>query len=466
MQALMKKFRVNGIATRGKVVTLFEYEYLPYRELGLHANHPYVLRLTEMNERAEREIIRLERGGIRATQFVGAIRAGSLSLHVLPKIDYEGVPESGDGDVRLSERSATSNLVHMLSYARDLKLRNQDVAALSSGRSDWLEVMTKLFATDLHIQMQRGMSRAYVRIAESLPVMRGRWDVTGQLARRPHVKHLFDVVYDEFSEDTPLNRVFRFVIERLMRRTRDVETRRKLRDLENWTTDVRSLPEVTREDLQRAATSISSLNQRYRVAFNLAHMFIEDEMLRLSSGSTDAYAFVFDMNELFEEFIARFVESHRDEVLPDGWKGALIDVQSKGNAKYLLKRIGDGKDYSRLKPDLRLESVTGGTALVLDTKYKPLKQTRRKSGVSPGDLYQMLAYANRFRCPRTLMLYPRQRGRASVRDEYEAYVTGVRLLVATVDLQRPLDSPTNLATELREIFEKLLGGKQIYGQTI
>lgn len=440
----------DRLSPMAPTVTLFEHEAVSYDDLGVHADGQFVGDLERVNTALGEDLVRLGRKQLRATQFVGVIRTGSLTLQVLPKIDYEGSSDLGGEALERAERSAAENLLRMLSYTRDLKVREQDVASLASRRSDWLEILTKLFARDLHAQMQRGMSRAYVRVEDTLPVMRGRWNVTRQLARNPHVRHLFDVAYDEFSEDTALNRVFKFTVELLINRTRGADTRRLLRDVHDWMLDVSSVSRVTPEDLDRAEMGLTRLNQQYRVPFNLARMFLENETLQLSSGLRDVYALVFDMNRLFEEFAARFVERHRDEILPIQWESARIETQSKERAVYLARRVADERDQFRLRPDLLFKSAQGETLLVADTKYKKLTIDGKKS-ISSGDVYQMLAYATRFECPRVLMLYPQQRGQSRKRYEYEIYGTQHSLFVATIDLHQPLDNASKLVAELKEI---------------
>ena len=61
--------------------------------------------------------------------------------------------------------------------------------------------------------------------------MKGRWQIEQQIRRKPHVRHRFDVIYDEFSPDTPLNRVFRYVIDALLLITQDAQNRSLLLDL-------------------------------------------------------------------------------------------------------------------------------------------------------------------------------------------------------------------------------------------
>ena len=51
---------------------------------------------------------------------------------------------------------ATRNLLHMLSVAGQLPVRDQDIAHLLKRASDWFEVLTRLFAMRMTEEWQRG----------------------------------------------------------------------------------------------------------------------------------------------------------------------------------------------------------------------------------------------------------------------------------------------------------------------
>ena len=119
-------------------------------------------------------------------------------------------------------------------------------------------------------------------------MMRGRWEIGRQLTRRPHVRHRFDVLYDEFSSDTPLNRVFRHVVDRLLPRSWNLGSRRMLGDLRDWMSEV-SREQIATHHLDRAAASLTRLNSRFSTAFNVARMFVENEALRLTAGTKEEH---------------------------------------------------------------------------------------------------------------------------------------------------------------------------------
>jgi 5-methylcytosine-specific restriction enzyme subunit McrC len=89
--------------------------------------------------------------------------------------------------------------------------------------------------------------RTYQVVEDELPVLRGKWRIAEQL-RRPYRQHVFPVAYDEFTADNSLNRVFRFVLERLWRLTRDSGNRQMLGELRQWMEEVTVLPHVTAAD--------------------------------------------------------------------------------------------------------------------------------------------------------------------------------------------------------------------------
>jgi 5-methylcytosine-specific restriction enzyme subunit McrC len=449
-------------------ITLFEHQACSYDSLGWSAAHPALSEIEKLNESCGDELLRLGRRELRASHFVGVVRTRNTTIQILPKIDYDpgGSAEARGGSARLkAEHSATQNLLYLLSYTRDLQVREQEVTPLLAQRSDWFELLTRLFAADLHGLVRRGIDQSYVPVEETLPVMRGRWDIGRQLTRRPHVRHLFDVAYDEFSPNTLLNQVFGHVVGRLLARTQNLRTRRMLRDLRDWLSEVSDPEVITSSHLDRAAAGITRLNERFSPAFNLARMFLESEVLRLSAGPKDAYAFVFDMNVLFEEFIARFISRYKRRILPPEWDTASFETQGRGNPLYLAERLPKRERAFRLKPDLLLKRSSGETLLILDTKYKRPGMSGGQPS-SPEDVYQMLAYATRLGCPRVVLLYPQPAGATSTRREYEISESRMRFIVATVNLRRPLSDPSPLIDELGEVlrpFARSAEGKVVIG---
>jgi 5-methylcytosine-specific restriction enzyme subunit McrC len=444
-----------------RAVTLFEHQYISYERLGIIAqktSQQAVLdELERLNTSAGREILRLERKGLRAGSVVGVLRVGDLNIQILPKIDY---PIDRDGLITCAsfpEESAAHNLLTMLSYAYDLPLIEQDLVDVDIRGARWFDLLTRLFVAQLHRQALSGLSQGYLTTRAVLPVMRGRWDVQRQIQHSGQPRHTFDVIFDEYSVDIPLNQIFRFVLEKIYPLTSDPQTRQMVDELRRWFDPVTLLPQI--ETSLVDSIVFNRLNERFHAAFSMARLFLSGEIIQMTTGSLRACAFLLEMNALFEQFTAAFIERHRKAILPPGWQQATIHRQSKGINLYLAQ--SESNNILRLRPDLLL-TLPGQTdpQLVADTKYKLLNPVQPGLGADAVDFYQMLAYAVRLKCPRGLLIYPQAAGSHPLLRHFMVKSAEFCVTIATINLHARLDSPGNLIEELRGIFKFVISDPQ------
>ena len=436
------------------LITLFERQAIPYQALGLQANDPLLEALDRLNQSAGVELIRLERKGLRATQFVGVIQAGGRTIQILPKIDCDPDASTdavvGSLSYERAAASAAQNFMRLLIHARKLKLHNQTLATLSSGRGVWLEMLTRLFAVELLTQLQQGFHQDYIRREDLLPYVRGRWNIARQFVRQPNLVQGLDVSYDDYLPDTLLNRVFRLAVDRLQRIAREAQNRQMLADLESWLQPVQLLTQLSAADLNRV--EFTRLNERFYPALQLARLLLEGQTVQLLAGGQRAFAFVFDMDRLFEQFVASLLHTHAQRVFPEAWQELHIEFQGGKIKKHLIQPPNPSENpLFPLKPDILL-GLPGMPRLIIDTKNKvlPLRQPYR--AVAESDAYQMLAYSTQFRCPNILLLYPRTLGAAETPPQVlSVEQTSIRLFVATLDLHQPLDRFDRLIQEFRSI---------------
>ena len=424
------------------MTTIFEYDFTAgfdwtERDLAVIEQLQRVLGvevLRAATRRGQREL--------QATQYVGVFRLGGRTVQVLPKMF-----RSEDED---KATKATRNLLYLLEYTGQLVVRQTAVTQLMKNNLDWFEILTHLLASNLREEWQRGADRSYQTFEDVLPVLKGKWQLLKQL-RRPERQHLFAVAYDEFSADNSLNRIFRYVVERLWQLSRDTTNRRILGELRHWMEEVTLLPSVTANDA--SFVPITRLNQRYEPLLNLARLFLDNSSLQLLAGDLAAFAFVFDMNKLFEAFIVNFVRRHRDEILPAELQSCELIPQASTTILHLA-HTGNGEPVFRLKPDLAFRNGNR-FPLLLDAKYKQLKPTDRKLGVLESDFYQMHAYAYRYHCPRVLLLYPQTADIAQpLQTEFTLEDSKRVIVAATIDLQGDLSKSQErdkLKTRLKTI---------------
>jgi len=428
-------------------LTLFEHESTPF---DWDARHCALLERMRgaFGSDVLRPIVQGRTKKLQAAQYVGVVRLGNRTVQILPKI-YQ-LSEATDEKVRAKE--ATRNLLQMLEAAGQLPIREHAIAPLLRRGRDWFEILTRLFTSHLLEEWLRGGYRTYHTVRNDLPVLKGKW-LIGEQLKRPVSQHIFSVEYDEFSSDNKLNRIFRFVVERLWQLTRDSGNRQRLSELRELMDEVTLLRAVSVADANPA--HLTRLNQRFAPLLNLSRLFLDGGTLQIAAGDLSTFAFVFDMNRLFEAFIASFIRKHRSEILDDQLLDCELLVQSRGATFFLAQR--EHHNVFKVQPDLVFRDALKSFPILIDTKYKRLDQTDWKLGISPGDFYQMHAYAHRYQSLRVLLLYPQTAGLAQPQHAYFQLELSDKVIeAATVDIRLDLGNKQDkakLAASLRTILQ-------------
>ena len=251
--------------TRNVSLTLFEHEIREYSWTDRD-----LVELAKLSQMAGVEVLRATVVGgqrvLQATQHIGVFCFRQTAVQVLPKMYRSRTMETRP----MQEREATQNLFFLLHYAMQLPMREYGPASLTDQHQDWFEGLISIFATHLLEEWQRGPYRHYQEVKDTLPLLKGKLDVVSQL-RHPEVRHRFTVTYDEYAADVPLNRVFRFVVERLCRITRNAQNKRRLARLQQWMEEITLLPQMTVSDTKTII--MTRLNQRFASLLELARLF-------------------------------------------------------------------------------------------------------------------------------------------------------------------------------------------------
>jgi len=411
-------------------LTLFEHEAAEYNWTDQELEH-----LEKLSRLAGAEVLRAttsnRKRALKATQHIGVFCFGQTTVQVLPKMyrSYETEAER--------EREAVQNVLFLLHYALQLSVREHGVALLTEQPHDWFEGLISIFTRHLLEEWQHGPFRHYQEMRDTLPLLKGKLDVPAQL-RHPESRHRFTVIYDEYTADVPLNRVFRFVVERLWHITRNEQNKLQLARLRQWMEEITLLPRMT--VAQSQAIVLTRLNQRFASLLELARLFLDDGALQLAPGNISTYAFMLDMNQLFESFLTHFICCHRREILPASLQQCELRPQSIGSTRYLATDLTNSRQMFHLKPDLVMyDRERKCFPLLIDMKYKSLDSKSGANRISPGDFYQMFAYAHRYSCPRILLLYPQTADLPQpMKQAFKLQSDEKVIVAATVDLRQNL----------------------------
>ena len=399
------------------LLTVREWRTLPVDEHGLTPDD--IDRLRFAAKRAARRlalpedaVLKRTEGGLRAQQVAGVLTVPGITIEILPKVDGK------DGAVRAA-------LVQMLAVARDLKVTHGELAAMDTQHHDLLELLIRLFAQRLLDAIRRGLPRRYVRHQEDLDVLRGALNVKRQFTALLTRPDLVACRFDELSEDTPLNRVFKAAATRLVGLTRSWGNHRRLMEvlarLENVATSMSPLQEPVALDRTNAA---------FHDLHRLAVLLLRGDWQQTATGRASGFPLLFPMNDLFEEFVARSLR----KALGAG----RVQLQDQ---RYALK-----PPRHRLVPDIVVDK--NGCPVVLDTKWKRL---RRADGPSRADVNQMLVYGQAYKATRVILVYPWHEaiGGEGTHRRWTVTGPGYDFETATVNV----GAPQEVHGTLRELFD-------------
>jgi 5-methylcytosine-specific restriction enzyme subunit McrC len=98
-----------------------------------------------------------------------------------------------------------------------------------------------------------------------------------------------------------------------------------LADLDNWLQPVQLVLQLGAVDLDRVA--FTRLNERFYPAFQMARLLLEGQTVQLLADGQRAFAFVFDMDRLFEQFVANLLHTHGRRIFPEAWQEIFIEFQ-------------------------------------------------------------------------------------------------------------------------------------------
>ncbi|WP_321779335.1 5-methylcytosine restriction system specificity protein McrC [Sulfurimonas sp.] len=271
---------------------------------------------------------------------------------------------------KICKKDAEANLdifIYMLMKSYDIKLENEDMASCKNNSHNILEVFIQIFAKNLFKEFQRGVYKKYTTKQENLKKLRGKYLINENLKYNFTNEKIY-CEYDEFSEDNKLNKFFLFAVKTLLRYTKN---KKLLKECELILNEV----EFRQFDITTLKINFDRLNIRFKDSYEFAILLLS-KSIPLFAKDKKSFAFLFDMNNLFENFIGKIYED--------------IDASTK---------LQTQKDFGnlRLKPDI----IT--STMIIDTKYKKVKN---RDDLNTADKYQMFTYGTNFEKQNTMLLYP------------------------------------------------------------
>ncbi|MCM4168055.1 hypothetical protein KCTC52924_01118 [Arenibacter antarcticus] len=383
---------------------------------------------------------------LKSNKYVGVIHFEGETINLLPKIFFkEG--ETTTNDVKAINR----HVLWWLSYCRRLKFPNY-LSGLNSEKADFFEILIYLFSKYTRELINSSIYQRYTEVNRELNFVKGRVDFNtynnNNLARGRH--HKISCEFDAFEMDNEFNRCLKFVSKLLLSATKENQSRRFLNDILFILDEVEDV-NVSVDKMKRM--SFNPMFSNFETIRDYCVLFLDNSVSFNYKNSLKIFAFLLPMEYVFEDFIFGFMDREIDE----------IKAQSQIGINYL-----DEEKNFKLRPDLHL--TFGNRSLIADTKYKIAysDDSDQKKGISQNDLYQMLAYAVRFKANEIILYYPNtvnkeesENSELSIIDELAVdqliHVKSFQLPIINFDLfKESYDCKASLALDFEFTKDKLV----------
>ena len=326
--------------------------------------------------------LKVTRHGIKTKSWVGVIKYKNLHLEILPKLI--SADANNDGEISEAERSIIlKNLIFILSYTKNLDIKTNDKAKLSTEKNPFIEILIREFATSLFEALKRLTPKRYVREEENLNYLKGKIKFSENIRYNCTNQAKFFCEYDEFSENNVLNQLFLFVSTCLYNISNNSYNKKTLKFIINYYSDI----SLVRFDKFKVRKIKLTRNQElFKKTFKLAKMFVEQTSVDLSKNKFENITLVWDMNKLFEEFIFELIKRKIPECKAIAQK-----------PKRLLKK------ENVTRRDTRIDILIQKPQVIIDTKYKKFTDF---DDITSADIYQVTTYCLLHNYKRAILLYP------------------------------------------------------------
>jgi len=328
----------------------------------------------------------------KAKSLVGVLAVEGLTVEVLPKVDTTEWEEGSD--------CAQQNLLFMLQRAGWLPFRETGTSGLEQESGSLLDVFARLFADRLLEELRRGHDRAYLLREENLRFLRGRLVLPRHLRLNAIQQDRFFVAHDVLEEDTPLNQILKAAVRLLFGKVRDRST---LHVLGILIEEMSFVSDISVDEARTIRAPLGRMNERFRVSRDFARLVLGGSSPSLRSARETSFSILFPMEKVFEGYVAGTLRRWAPRF---GIERSRIRVQGKGDRRFLLHAVGTGKGRALLGPDIWIKASGDEGGIILDTKWK-LQDSSASVSPSPGDVYQMLAYAQAYDPSVALLVYPK-----------------------------------------------------------
>ena len=312
--------------------------------------------------------------GIKFKQYVGVLQVNGLLVHIHPKADKDDEDSKWKGV-----------LLQMLKTCGKIKADTLGNAQLKKQNINLLEVYFDYFLQEMEELLRGGLVKKYRKETGNVKSLKGKLEFAENIQKNLIHKELFFTTHQIYDTNHKLHQVLTYALDIVSQFTRATNLNDKCRRVQM------SFPEVT--FISPTAKMIQSIKidrktAPYERAFELAKFIILNYSPDIHSGQQKMIALLFNMNELWEEYVLKMLKKYAHKNPKENWS-----VSGQESKRFY-------GSYRTIRPDIVLRK--GEETYIIDTKWK----RPNKKSASIEDLRQMYAYGRFWDSEKLILLYP------------------------------------------------------------
>lgn len=362
------------------IIKVFEHELLL---IGNNFQKHHWRDLALFNEKHDGKYCTLLQDGVKFNQYVGVIQIGELSIEILPKIGRTS-------DTEAEKSKWQSVLLDMLNECSWLKLNVTENTSLKIKPNSILEAYIAIFISECEVLLREGLIKKYRTIEENSYALKGKLLLNLHISKNFIHKERFYTAHPTYDRNNTINQVIYKALNVVKNISKSPSLNDKINEL------LFSFPEV--DDINVTTSTFERIiydrkSERYRQALQIAFMLLLNYRPDVASGDRNVLAILFDMNDLWEEYISVQL---RKFIKPE-W------VLSEQKQRKFWS-LNNTDTYKIIKPDLVVTNQEN-KSIIIDTKWK----LPDGNVPSDADLKQMYVYNHYWNGINSILLYPKQK---------------------------------------------------------
>ncbi|RDU65371.1 restriction endonuclease [Helicobacter didelphidarum] len=281
-------------------------------------------------------------------------------------------------------------LINLLKTLKDSPFKESYISSLEIAKMPLFEIFIAMFVDELHKLLSKGLKMNYISKEENRTFLKGKLLFDKQIKYNLIHKERFFTASDEFIADIAPNRLIKSTLHLLKEKTKYHQFK-ILQALERF--DTINLSHNYRHDFSQC--HFTRYFHHYKHIMIWCKIFLNHHTFSPYQGGNEAFALLFSMEKLFEDYVATMLTRHNPK----------CDIKTQNSQKYFMINH-KGEDCFQLKPDIVI--VKDNKSIIADTKWKILDSLNdtKKFGISQADLYQMWAYVSKYQTNEVWLIYP------------------------------------------------------------